>query len=42
MNAIANLEVDVLGRALRVNAFVSMELGGDGGKNALPAGIVHG
>jgi hypothetical protein len=41
MDAIANLEVNVFGGAFGINAFVSVELGGDGGKNALPARIGH-
>jgi len=42
VDAVADLEVDVPRRAFGVNAFVGVELGGDGGKNALPAGVAHG
>jgi hypothetical protein len=38
VDAVADLEVDVPGRAFGVDALVGVELGGDGGKDALPAG----
>jgi len=38
MDAVADLEVDVAGRAFGVDGLVGVELGGDGGENALPAG----
>jgi hypothetical protein len=42
VDAIADLEIDVAGRALGINALVGVELGGNGGEDALPAGIAHG
>ena len=43
VDAVADLEVDVPGRAFGVDGLVGVELGGDGGKDALPAGLwVHG
>ena len=42
MDAIADLEVDVPCRAFGVDALIGMELGGDRGVDALPAGIFHG
>ncbi|MNV88547.1 hypothetical protein D3C71_1827630 [compost metagenome] len=40
MDAVADLEVDVAGCALGVDGLVGVELGGDGGEDALPAGLV--
>jgi hypothetical protein len=42
VDAVADLEVDVPGRAFGVDALVGVELGGDGGEDALPAGRAHG
>ena len=42
VDAVADLEVDVAGRAFGINAFIGVELGSDGGENAGPAGIAHG
>ena len=39
MDAVADLKVDVAGRAFGVNGLVGVELGGDGGEDALPAGL---
>lgn len=41
VDAVADLEVDMTGRALCIDALVGVELGGDGGEDALPAGIAH-
>ncbi|MNT45314.1 hypothetical protein D3C72_1818920 [compost metagenome] len=41
MDAVADLEVDVLRGAFGIDPFVGVELGGDGGKNAGPAGMGH-
>jgi hypothetical protein len=41
MDAVANLKVQVPGRALQVQALIGVELSGNSGKYTFPAGIVH-
>ena len=42
MDAVAYLKVDVARGGPRINALVGVEFGGNGGEDALPAGIAHG
>jgi hypothetical protein len=42
MDAVANLKVQVPGCALQIQALIGVELSGNSGKYAFPAGIVHG
>jgi hypothetical protein len=41
MHTIADQVVNVFGSTLQVEAFVSVEFGGDGGEDALPFWVVH-
>ena len=42
VDAIADLKVQVPRRALQIQALICVELGGDSGKYAFPAGVLHG
>ena len=41
VDAVADLEVDVAGRAFGIDALIGVELGGDGREDALPARVAH-
>src|SRR5439155_7294276 len=41
VDAVADLEVDVARGALGIDRLIGVELGGDGGKDALPTGLGH-